>query len=371
MAHVRKQCITFFLTAKCNLNCRYCYARKDIKRLKIKPEHQTLNFNFAKRGLQDFFRDYPSRHIRFYGVGEPTIEFELMKKIKDYAYELAGEELIVELQTNGYFSEKIREWIAENVDILWLSIDGPPEIQDMHRPTLEGKPSSKIVEKNLKFFAKQKHMQVGVRSTVSSFTIRRQIEIVEYFAKMGIKYVNAHPACVPISGNSDPVFQWEPIEFAKEFLKAHNKARELGVFYNSLYIANFDEKTRHACRACIPYPQLTTDGYVSCCDFATFGPKYMPGPLQQLVYGKYIQEEDRIVYDEEKIFKIRSRCAENLEKEPCKNCKFLYYCAGGCLGQVVNETGNIMGIHKKNCKITKYLAERMELGKELWPVLHS
>lgn len=367
MAHVRKQLISFFLTTKCNLKCKYCYTLKK----NIKKEHQTLNFNFAKRALNDFFRDYPSRQIRFYGAGEPTIEFELMKKIKDYAYELVGEELKVELQTNGYFSEKVAKWIATNVDILWISCDGSQEIQDFQRPTDGGEGSSKVVERNIRFFAKQRNIQTGVRVTVTPLTIHKQIEIIRYFFELGIKYVNAHPACIPASGSTDPIFQWDPIDFAKSFLKAHNEAKKFGVFYNSLFIVNFDEKTRYACRACIPYPHLTTDGYVSCCDFAQFGPEYDPGPLQQLIYGKYIPEEDSIVYDEEKIYKIRRRCAENLEKSPCKGCKFVFYCAGGCLGQVVNETGDIMGIQERNCKITKYLAERIPLGKGLWPVLHS
>lgn len=368
MAHVRKQQISFFLTTKCSLKCKYCYT---LKNADIKKEHQTLNFKFAKRALNDFFRDYPSRQIRFYAAGEPTIEFELMKKIKDYAYELAGNELKVELQTNGCFSENVARWIAENVDILWISADGPPEVQDLQRPTIEGKPTSKLVEHNLRFFAKQKHMQTGVRITITPLTIHRQAELIRYFHNFGIKYINAHPTCIPVGGSSDPVFQWDPIDFAENFLKAHNESKKLGVFYNSLYIANFDEKTSHACRACIPYPHLTTDGYISCCDFAQFGPEYAHGPMQQLIYGKYIPEEDRIIYDEEKICKIRSRCAENLEKGPCKGCKFINHCAGGCLGQVVNETGDMMGIHERNCRITKYLAERMPLDKGLWPVLHS
>ena len=83
MAHVRKQMISFFLTTKCNLRCIYCYTYKNQD---MKKEHQTLDFNFAKRGVDDFFRDNTSRHIRFYGIGEPTLELELIKKIRDYAY---------------------------------------------------------------------------------------------------------------------------------------------------------------------------------------------------------------------------------------------------------------------------------------------
>jgi len=368
MAHIRKQQIAFFPTTRCNLRCRYCYT---LKSNDVRKEHRVLSLDFSKRAIDDFFRDYPSREIRFYGPGEPTLEFELMKKITDYAREQAGDKLKTELQTNGFFSERVAKWVADNVDILWISADGPPEVQNFHRPTAGGGPTSEVVERNISFFAKQKDMQVGIRMTVSSVTIHRQVELIEYFHQFGVKAINAHPACAPVGDSSDEIFEWDPIDFAENYLIAHNRAKELGVFYNSLYIANFDEKTRHACRALVPYPHLTTDGYVSCCDFAQFGPEYDPGPLQQLIYGRYIPQKDRIVYDEEKICRIRSRCAENLEKGPCKGCKFVYNCAGGCVGQVVNETGDLMGIHERNCKITKYLAERMPLNKGLHPYLHS
>lgn len=368
MAHIRKQMISFFLTTRCNLRCIYCYTYKSQD---IKKEHQTLDFNFAKRGIDDFFRDNASRHIRFYGIGEPTLEFELMKKIKNYAYDKAGDSLTVELQTNGFFSKNIVKWISENVNIIWISCDGPPEVQDLQRPTASKKPTSKIVEKNLKYFAKHQSMQVGARVTITPLMMNRQIEIVKYFHDLGIKYVNVLPTFASIEDNSSDIFEWNPLDFAKNYLITHNKAKKLGVFYNTMFIANFDEQTRHACRACTPCPHLTTDGYVSCCDFAQLGPEYYPGPLQQLIYGKYIPEKDIITYNEKAIFKVRSRCVENLKEKTCRDCKYTYNCAGGCLGQVVNETGDLMGKIERNCVIVRYLAEHMELNKKLHPVLHS
>ena len=112
MAHFRKEMISFFLTTKCNLKCKYCYTNKE------DFMHQTLSFDFAKVGIDDFFKKSTSRHIRFFGAGEPTCEFELLKRIYDYAYSLAGDELTVEIQTNGYFSTSVREWIAQNADIV-------------------------------------------------------------------------------------------------------------------------------------------------------------------------------------------------------------------------------------------------------------
>lgn len=360
--------ISFFLTTRCNLRCIYCYTYKSQN---VKKEHQTLDFNFAKRGIDDFFRDNASRHIRFYGIGEPTLEFELMKKIKNYAYDKAGDSLIVELQTNGFFSEKKAQWIAENINILWVSCDGPAEIHDIQRPTASKKPTSGIVEKNLKYFARQKLMQAGVRVTLTPLTMNKQLEIVQYFHNIGIKYINVLPAFAPIEDKTNSVLDWDALGFAKNFLTAHKKAKKLGIWYNTMCIVNFDEQTRHACRACTPCPHLTTDGYISCCDFTQLGTEYSPGPLQQLIYGKYIPKKDIIIYDEKAVSKVRSRCVENLKEKTCANCKHIYHCAGGCLGQVVNETGDLMGKCEKNCKIVQYLAERMELDKGLHPALHS
>lgn len=368
MGHVRKQMITFFMTTQCNLRCKYCYTHK-IETLDKKD--QALDFNFAKRGINDFFRDNASRHIRFYGIGEPTLEFELMKKIRDYAYEQAGESLVVELQTNGVFSDEVAEWVEQNVDILWMSCDGPAEIHNLHRPTAGGQPTAAIVEKSLRRFAKHPTMQAGARVTLSALSMNKQTEIVDFFHDLGVKYVNVLPAFTPIDNAMNELFKWEPLEFAENFLKAHNKAKELGIWYNTMFIVNFDEPTRHACRSCTPNPHLTTDGYVSTCDFTQLGPEYSPGPLQQLMIGKYIPAEDRIVYDEKAIAKVRARCAENLLENKCKGCEYVYNCAGGCMGQVVNETGDLMGIWETNCVITKYLAERMTRNDKLHPALHS
>ena len=84
MAHVRKKMISFFLTTKCNLDCRYCYTNKS------DYTHQSLDFEFAKLGINDFSKSYNSKHIRFFGAGEPTLEFDLMKKIWEYSYGKLG-----------------------------------------------------------------------------------------------------------------------------------------------------------------------------------------------------------------------------------------------------------------------------------------
>jgi len=367
MAHVRKQQISFFMTAACNLACKYCYTLKNA----IRKEHQFIDVEFAKAGIDDYFRESPSREIRFYGAGEPTLAFKQMKEIRDYAFEQAGDSLKVELQTNGYFGREVRDWVAKNVDILWISCDGPPAIQDEWRPTRDSGATSKIVEDNIRFFSSLEGIQAGVRMTVNPKTVDLQSGLIDYFHSLGIKYVCGEAIVAEVSKPPNLARFVDPVRFANGFADAYFHAKRLGICYQCLPMCNFDENVDVACSACLPCPRLTTDGYVSCCDLAQFGPEYSPGPLQQLIYGKHERNAGVIIYDEEKIRAIRSRNAGNLLKRACSGCGLVSHCAGGCAGQAVNETGDLLGVKPWSCEVTKRLAVRLLPMGEPLPVRHS
>lgn len=360
MAHVKKEMISFFLTNECNLNCRYCYTNKS----EFIP--QTLPFEFAKIGIDDFFDNTDCRHIRFFGAGEPTLKFNLMKQIYDYAHEKAGDKLSVEIQTNGVFSKNVAEWLANNVDIIWISWDGTPKIQNFYRPSKGGKRTSEIVERNARFLLKNGKGMTGARTTIGSFNLYKQKEIINYFANLGIKNVWADPI-IPAVGKEALEKNIDLMEYSKEFLKAKELADKLGVFYGSQLTCNFDEKTFYNCRACLPMPHLTTDGYVSACDMASFGESN--GPMSIFIYGKWDKENNKIIYDKEKIDRLRSRSATNMAG--CRGCEIIDHCAGYCLGEVVNETGNLFGKKEYICEPIRFLAKNMPLNKGRYKYLHS
>ena len=81
MPHCNKQMISFFMTTECNLRCTYCYNQD------VRKEKQSLSLEIAKAGIDEYFAKNTSRHIRFYGPGEPTEEFDTMCKIVEYAKE--------------------------------------------------------------------------------------------------------------------------------------------------------------------------------------------------------------------------------------------------------------------------------------------
>lgn len=367
MGHARKRTLTLFITTRCNLKCIYCYAQK----LKIEEEHQNIDLNFAKKGIDDFFKDNPDPSLRFYGIGEPTLEFEKMKEIVNYARSITDKKVTTELQTNGFFTEKVRDWVIENIDILWISCDGPGNIMEKQRPVKNGiGNAATVIEKNISFFAcHSDKIQFGVRATLTEDTLNRQVELVDYFNSLGIKNISVEAYSPSIESDLES-YAISPIEFATHFVEAYKYAMSLGISYLSLTMINFDEEVDCPCRSGIPCPQLTTDGYVSCCDYGALGPQYLPGVLQNFIYGKYDPNTNTIHYDEEKIRNIKSR-QHKLPETACKNCQIFNHCGGGCMGEAVNVSGNLFGIREYSCEVTKLLWSGLPKMEKLFAILHS
>lgn len=371
MPHINKQMVSFFLTTKCNLNCVYCYNRDE--RSQYKP--QTLSLEIAKAGMDLFFSENPSRHLRFYGPGEPTQEFKLMKQIVEYGHSVAGNEITTELQTNGCFSEEICDWIINNINILWISFDGEPDIQNANRPFANGKPSSPVIEKNIKkiLSASNNSVMVGARVTITENNIDRQKQMIDYFSSLGIKYiwndpifpsVDKIPVCDDLQKQKNFFFDMD--HYADTYIEAYRYALECGVFYGSFLTCNFDGCCSQHCRSCTPVPHFTTDGFISACDLVTIGEA--AGHMDCFVYGKWDKKEKKFNFDYAKIKALQERSIHNMEH--CKNCSVREHCGGYCLGEVQNETGNLYKQKPETCKAIRKIAKEIGYTKEIYPYLH-
>jgi len=366
MSHERKRTISFFITTRCNLACTYCVNESD----KI-IEHQDIDLEFAKRGLEDFFyrrKDLfgnDNNKIRFYAVGEPTTRIELIKSITDYARELRGnKELQVELQTNGCFSAETAQWIKQNVNEVWVSCDGNPEVQNRNRPTKDGQLSSTIIERNIRTLLSDTF--VGIRATITPENVKKQIEMIDYFNSLGINWIYAEPVFESIKQKGDcgskSITKVDLNEYVREFVQAYQYANKRGINYGNFFTMNFDEPCRYGCRSCLPMPQLTIDGYVSGCDLAYSGKTQ----LSDFIFGK--SEDGEIIYFPEKIQRIRERQVENMN--PCRDCEVKSNCGGGCAGLAYYATGNFLGVIPEFCEAVKYLAKHIPRNKGSAEHLH-
>lgn len=343
MGHCRKKMITLLMTNTCNLDCKYCYVEKDIDKVK------TINIDFAKNGIRDYFQNNASPAVRFFADGEPTLAFEKIKLLKEYSQEISNKKVLFEIQTNGCFNEEIRDWLAENMDIIFISLDGPAEINDKLRG------NTSLIENNLKFLSKIKNLTLGVRATITSLNNDKQKEIINYLRKLGVNILFADLVFSKV-GEGATNIGVDYKKFIDKYVEAYEYSKKIDFFYSTMFAANFDEEVECGCRACLPTPHLTVDGYVSCCDMCTSG----NSSLNELIYGKFIENENRIEYYQDKINNIKLRNKFNIPA--CIECEIKDYCAGACLGEALNETGNIFGVKEEACMAIKYLWEK--LGKK-------
>ena len=362
MPHSSKEMISFFLTTKCNLSCIYCYTNKDL------GEHldQTLDFEFAKAGIDDYYSTSYRRHIRFFGAGEPTEEFDLMKDIFYYA-KSKDHRTTAEIQTNGCFSDEVAKWLAWNIDYIWISCDGTPKIQDYFRPIYGGGKSSELIERNIKYMMKKKCGMIGIRTTITDLNYTKQKDLINYFEELGIRNFWVDPV-FPSIGQSESHNRWtfDMGRFTDEFLEAAQYAYSRGLTYGSILTCNFDEPGELACRALLPVPHLTSDGYISACDMALFGND--SDHMNVFIYGKWDKENKQIIYYEDKIEMLRSRKVSRMET--CSECAIAPYCRGYCPGEVVNETKNLFGCKTIICKPTRRLFDMLSSEEKMYQYHH-
>lgn len=382
MPHSNKKMLSFFLTTKCNLCCRYCYNANERNAI----EEQTIPLSIAKAGIDWYFSNNESRHIRFYGPGEPTQEFKKMKKITEYAknHINGGERVTVEIQTNGVFVDEIRKWALDNINIIWMSFDGMKEIQDYNRPLnpkynyiFNNRTSAEILENNVRWLISNKgnrNLMIGARVTINNKNIDKQLEMVDYFYSLGIRYVWTNPLFfsvgkIPVCKDEikKHSFSFDIEAYVENYLKAYYYAKEKGLFWGSFLIINFDGNSPYHCRCCTPLsaPHLTPDGYISACDMVLSGCN--PYHMKPFIVGKWNEEKQIFDIYEDKIKILNERKSTNLPH--CENCIAKFHCGGYCLGECVNETGMLNGQIPNRCYAIRKLLS--ELGTfETYPFMH-
>lgn len=382
MPHCNKKMISFFLTTKCNLCCRYCYNANERNSIK----EQSLPIEIAKAGIDWYFKNNKSRHIRFYGPGEPTQEYDLLREITLYAKSHPDSEdrVTVEIQTNGVFTENIREWMLNNLNIVWMSFDGMKDIQSYNRPLnplykelFNNRSSADVLEDNVRWLISNKgtrNLMVGARVTITDLNADRQIEMVDYFSDMGIQYVWTNPLFYSVGKN--PVceddekrnaYHFNMERYIEHYLKAYNYANTKGVFWGSFLTINFDGESAYHCRSCTPMeaPHITPDGYISACDMVVLGAE--PYHMKPFIVGKWDPNLKCFEWDKDKVQILNNRKSTRINH--CMSCPAQLHCGGYCLGEIVNETGDLDGQNAIKCKTIRRLYT--ELGQcEPYPFLH-
>lgn len=310
--------VSLSLTTDCNMECKYCYARGGEKPL-------YMSWEVAKAALDWAIENSGKRLLlSFFGGGEPTLAFPMIKKCWNYTKELCkskGKQLEGYISTNGIMSHEQVKWLADTKIIIQLSLDGPPSIQNKRRPLKGRRPSYPHVRRTVKLLNKY-NANYHVSVTADSESVLKMPAIVKHLHYLGVRHFVIRP--VTECGRCHLTKTKAPDEkiFIRQLIKCYEMSKKLGMqiddFYRMLYLL------RNSCSASSPgFIVVTTDGYISSC--AEIFLSSLPY-ASILVYGKI--EGNKVKIDSKKLNYLKSRKVYNMSH--CKNCFAKWSCAGEC-----------------------------------------
>ena len=149
--------ITFEITEKCNLKCKYCgygefyddYDKRERLDLSIKKAKTFLKYMQKLWNSSYNISHGNNIYISFYG-GEPLMNFGFIKEIVEFInnMEIKHNRFTFSMTTNGVLLNKYEDFLAENEFNLLISLDGNKK-NNSYRVFESGRESFDVVVKNV------------------------------------------------------------------------------------------------------------------------------------------------------------------------------------------------------------------------------
>lgn len=348
--------VTLFMTTACNLRCTYCYASAGDTPLK------SMTLEIAKKGIDFIIANAVKRgekniEVAYHGGGEPTANWMVMTESFAYMKEQAKKYGLASssgVATNGVLKDGQIEWIINNLDSVSLSFDGTPEVNDLHRITIQGKGSSEKVIHTLHRFD-EAHFTYGIRITVTKDHISKLPESVKYICE------NFKPVRIQV----EPSYQlgrWEeaPSAETEDFIAAYRQAqiiaKEYGfdIYYSAARVGLL---TNHFCGITQDTFALSPDGNVSAC-YEVFSEDLRFSDA--FFYGKPDQNGG-YTFNLPVLKHLREQAVQH--RDFCQGCYAKWHCAGDCYHKALSINGKQEFIGSDRCHITRELTKDQLLDR--------
>jgi uncharacterized protein len=177
------------LTARCNLNCDYCYVFNHIDQSwKSLPAKMSIDciHDIARRIAEYTSQNKIPEFLCIFHGGEPLLlGSDNIVKYKQIIQEAVGGEtkLFFSLQTNGVLlrQKDLEIFAKENIGIS-MSLDGPKEVQDLHRLSHSGASSYNKAKRGIDLLKKYPSIFEGVIAVIDPRTDPRPL--LDFFSEI-------------------------------------------------------------------------------------------------------------------------------------------------------------------------------------------
>lgn len=338
------ECLTVYLSNRCQSACTYCYAAQVaprggpiIDRGAVRAAAELVARHCAQRG-----RPF---HLVLHGGGEPTLHDDRVRELRELTVEVAHRHGLVwrgYLATSGVLSEEQAHWLGRNFDAVGISCDGPPDIHDVQRPLADGSPTSALVARSARLI-KAAGAALHIRATITPRSAHRQRELVQYFRELGADQVRLEPV-YSLQGHS-AFSQTDVPALAAAFVDAEAWANTAGMDV-SCSLVRMDELHGPFCDVHRQTLHLIPDGRAVSCFFAVDGGDHE--------IGHFDVDEDRFVLDEARIAIARAAVLP----DACRSCINAYHCSRGCPERCLTHARtNAGGDWQARCALARAITE--------------
>lgn len=337
--------LTLLPTFDCNLRCIYCYARGGDDKVYMSKEIAKAAID-AVKGMSDAKK----LTLHFAGGGEPFVNFEVMDFATKYAQQ-CFDEVAVAIVTNGTFNDGQLRWILENGVSVRISSDGVAH--EYQRPFADGRPSDKIVERNIRNLVRSER-EFMVQCIVTSQSAGSMVESVDYFANLGVKTLKIEPAHISEISRGDKGLTPSPKDFVDNFVKTveYIVTNALPIKLDMSYLSR--PTTGYYCGVYGENLTVTPDGNVTACVEIT----RQSEPFSDvMLYGRLLINQAKFVFNDEARAKLRMLHFSNYGT--CRKCPLRLICKGGCPMQNIWENGFSLERSRYTCQVEKLLVPKL------------
>jgi len=310
-------------TRACNLACAYCgFGASTAPAVSMDPDMAISAVSWMADRVQELGRQILEVH--FFG-GEPFCHPEVVDATVHYTRAIAAERQLVprfEVATNGVFDERQARFVGDYFDAVVLSLDGPEQIQDRHRPMRAGSGSYEAVARTAQLLS-DSPTELCVRVCVTRETVGQLEQISAWLCDsfepsvIDFEVLQATPESDE-AGLAPP----DPWEFAIHCVRACRVVEQRGV--RAVFAAALTEAPRFSfCPVGNDTLIVSPDGRVSACylldtDWQSRG--------MDLDLG-WLRGDGTMDLDPPAVARVRDLATD---KPRCERCFCRWSCAGGC-----------------------------------------
>ncbi len=344
---IKSMCIN--IAHDCNLRCEYCFAAKgDFGCGRVLMSEET-----GKKAIDFLIKHSGKRRnleVDFFG-GEPLMNFEVVKKIVDYARSKEKEHnknFRFTITTNGILltDDKI-EYINKEMSNVVLSLDGRKEVNDRLRIFTNGKGSyDMIVPKYKKLVETRGDKDYYVRGTFTKHNLDFSEDVMHMY-ELGFDQISIEPVVsdekldYSIKEEDLPKVFEEYDKLSKKIIDLKKKGSHINFFHFMIDLDNGPcaIKRLKGCGCGNEYVAVTPQGDIYPCHQFVGKDEWKMGNLNDETFDG----------DMKKSFSK----ANVYNKNGCNDCWAKFYCSGGCNANNQEYEGDIMNPHKIACELQR------------------